>query len=317
MSTPVEHHAVRVPATSANLGPGFDSLGVAMSLHLRAKSVARTSGPRVVTRGEGAGEVADGDRNLVWTSLVAGCDAFGIPVPDVGIEVDNDIPLERGLGSSSSAIVAGLALARALGQVEVGDLDLVKIAARIEGHPDNVAPAILGGFVAAATADDGSLVVRTRPPASDRRPLVFVPATRQNTKKARAALPETLSRGDVADHGARLAMVVGGFTGAWPLDPGTVGDRLHEPARLQVMATSANLLGELRAAGIVAWLSGAGPSVACLAAPGDVQVEFQALAAAHGLTLQALEWDLSGTVSCGQTRCALSGMRGCGSCPWG
>lgn len=313
----VRHHAVRVPATSANLGPGFDSLGVAFNLHLRATSMDRGDGPRVVTRGEGAGEVPEGDDNLVWTSFLRGCTEFGVEAPDIAIDVDNAIPLERGLGSSSSAIVAGLALARALTEVEIGDVDLVRIATDIEGHPDNVAPAILGGFVAASVADDGSLVVRTKAPAADRRPFVFVPATRQNTVEARGVLPEQLSRGDVADHGARVAMVVGGMTGTWPLDPGTVGDRLHEPARLVAMPASGGLVADLRARGVVTWLSGAGPSVASAVAQ-DVDVAMlQSVADQHGFTLHGLQWDLSGTVVCGTERCALAGMRGCGNCPWG
>lgn len=312
-----QHHAVRVPATSANLGPGFDSLGVAFDLHLRAASVDRGDGSRVVTRGQGAGEVPDGDDNLVWTSFVRGCKEFGHEVPDVSIEVDNDIPLERGLGSSSSAIVAGLALARAVTGAEVGDLDLVRIASAIEGHPDNVAPAILGGFVAASVADDGRLVVRSRPPAADRRPVAFVPSTRQNTVEARGVLPESLTRTEVADHGARVAMVVGGMTGSWPLDPGTVGDRLHEPARLQAMASSGALVTALREAGVVAWLSGAGPSVAASVAESQDAGVLASLAQQHGFVVHDLAWDLSGTVACGVQVCALSGMRGCPGCPWG
>jgi homoserine kinase len=314
--TTFAHQAVRVPATSANLGPGFDSLGVAVSLYLRARTVGRQAGSHlVVTRGEGSGEVPTGADNLLWRSFVAGCEAFEVPVPDVVIEVDNDIPLERGLGSSSSAIVAGLALARACTAAVIGDLELVRIATDIEGHPDNVAPAILGGFVAAATADDGTLVTRSRPPSANRRPVVFVPEHRQNTVAARGVLPESLTRAEVAEHGARIAMVVGGMTGAWPLHPGTVGDRLHEPARLQVMGPSGALVHELRGRGIAAWLSGAGPTVAASVARD--QSVLDGFKAAEGFTRIELDWDLAGTVTCGTDRCALSGMRGCVGCPWG
>ncbi|MCA1713533.1 MAG: hypothetical protein LC789_18615 [Actinobacteria bacterium] len=132
---------VRVPATSANVGAGFDALGVALSLHLHATVGEDRGADRVVTDGEGADELAVDDTNLVWTSFAAFCAHVGAPVPDVTIHLRNDVPLERGLGSSSAAIVAGLGLARAHLGAAVGDRELVALATDLEGHPDNVAPA--------------------------------------------------------------------------------------------------------------------------------------------------------------------------------
>jgi homoserine kinase len=308
--------AVRVPATSANLGPGFDALGVALGLYLCVAATPR--GPvRVTTTGEGAGEVTDGDDNLVWASLVQFCRAHDVPVPDVSLEVDNHIPLERGLGSSSSAIVAGLALGRFLTDVAVGDRDLVRLADEIEGHPDNVAPAILGGFVSSTVTCDGDLVVRRAQPDARTAVVVAVPPHRQLTSEARAALPEALSRDDVVVQAGRAAHVTGALTGAWPVDATAAGDVLHEPGRLQAMPASGALVADWRAAGLHAWLSGAGPSVAAAvpAAGGDVRTRAVDLAEAAGFTVLALDWDLAGTMVCAPGHCAVAGLEGCAGCP--
>lgn len=253
-------HVVAVPATSANLGAGFDTLGVALARYLRV-ATGRREGPRVVTRGADADQLAGGDDNLVWTSFVHGCDVFGHPVPDLRLDVDNDIPLERGLGSSSSAIVAGLALARVVSTAELDDRELVRIATELEGHPDNVAPAILGGLVTTATGDDGRLVVRRADPAASLAMVVAVPAQRSRTDETRATLPDGLGRSDLVDQLGRLAHVVGGLLGAWPLEAILAGDRFHESARLTGQPATAALLAGWRAEGIFAVLSGAGPTV--------------------------------------------------------
>ncbi len=308
--TLVEHQAVRVPATSANLGPGFDAMGVALSLHLTARTVDRTD-VRVTTNGEGAGEVATDDTNLVWSSIVRACEAWDVEIPDVSVVVDNPIPLERGLGSSSAAIVAGLGLVRACAGRAIGDAEVLDLANEIEGHPDNVAPAIIGGFVLAVPGDDGKLVLRTSAPSARMRPVVFVPTARQNTKEARGVVPASLDAHDVAVHGARASLVAGAFAGAWPFAASAAGDRLHEPARLQVMAASGALVDKLRTDGVHAWLSGAGPTVAAVV---DRRTE---LTAPEGFEAYALDWDLSGLLGCGAVRCGVSGMRGCAGCPWG
>jgi homoserine kinase len=312
----VLHHAVRVPATTANLGPGFDALGAAVGRWLVAGSTDRQAA-RVTTSGEGAGEVATDDDNLVWQCLVRFCATHDVAVPDVSLRVTNDIPLERGLGSSSAAIVAGLALGRALTGTAVGDLDLVRLAAEIEGHPDNVAPAVLGGFVSCATTPAGDLVVRRAQPAPTTGVVVAVPGSRQATSEARAALPAPLPRGEVAVQAARASHVTGAFTGLWPGDPALAGDVLHEPPRLAVMRASGALLAELRDAGVHAWLSGAGPTVAAVVpltdeAPRDLVIR---IATAHGFDASALDWDLAGSLVCPDDGCAVSGVGGCATCP--
>lgn len=308
--------AVRVPATSANLGPGFDALGVALGLHLVVGATARDR-VRVHTSGEGAGELAEDDDNLVWASLVRFCRTYECEVPDVSLVARNDIPLERGLGSSSSAIVAGLALGRSLTGAVVGDRELVRLADEIEGHPDNVAPAILGGFVSSTTTADGGLVVRRAQPDATTALAVAIPDSRQNTDEARAVLPDVLSRADVVTQAGRAAHVTGALTGTWPMDAGAAGDRLHEPGRFEAMPDTARLAGAWRAAGLHAWLSGAGPSVAAVipAASGDIRRRVASMGAAEGFTVHVLDWDLSGTVACAAGRCAFAGREGCATCP--
>lgn len=318
--TNLRHAAVRVPATTANLGPGFDAFGAALGIHLWARSRDRTGSgaARVTTRGELAGELPDGDDNLLWRAFVAACDLLGAPVPDVAVDVRTDIPLERGLGSSSAAIVAGVALARAVTGAVAGDLELVTLATELEGHPDNVAPAVLGGLVVCAPDDDGTLVVRRHQPAPRLDPVVLVPRTRQATTSARAVLPETLSADDVALQAARAGHVVGSLLGAWSADAGAVGDRLHEPPRLAVMEPSKAVLEALRDAGAHAWLSGAGPALAAaVPAPSDGAGPPAAVTAAAGedFRVHAPGWDLGGVVACPEGGCAWSGTPGCAACP--
>lgn len=309
--------AVRVPATSANLGPGFDALGVALGLHLVVAATA-PGGVRVTTTGEGAGELPEGDDNLVWTSLVRFCVAHGVDVPNVSLEVRNDIPLERGLGSSSAAIVGGLAMGRLLSGAVVGDRELVRQADEIEGHPDNIAPAILGGFVSATTgADDGHLVVRRAQPDPSARVVVAVPQARQLTSEARAALPAWVPRADVITQASRAVHVAGALTGSWPVDPLASGDVLHEPGRFHVMEASGDVARAWRDHGVHAWLSGAGPAVAAAVprVPGAAVDRAVEIAEKAGFTALVLDWDLSGTIACAPGRCAVAGLEGCPGCP--
>lgn len=315
---PVRHHTVQVPATSANLGPGFDAFGLAVSRHLWVRTVdAATQPERVAVRGDQGGGLATGDDNLIWRSLVAFCEHHDAAIPDVALVTTSQIPLERGLGSSSSAIVAGVVLGRALTGVPCGDRELVALAALLEGHPDNVAPALLGGLVACATDDAGALVTRRINPAAALRPIVFVPSERQGTVAARAVLPASLDAGSVAVQAARAGHVLAGLTGVWPVAPQLAGDRLHEPPRLAVMPAAGGLLQALRERQVHAWLSGAGPSVAAVvdARGDDLVVELGSLAAMHGFEALAARFDLSGALVCPDGACALSGTPECVQCP--
>jgi homoserine kinase len=314
----VRHHTVQVPATSANLGPGFDAFGLALQRYLVVRTVDVDSQPdRVRIADDDTSELACDDDNLIWRSFVRFCEHHDVPVPDVGLLCSSQIPLERGLGSSSSAIVAGLTLARALTEIRCSDRDLVVLAAGIEGHPDNVAPAVLGGLVVCASDDDGRLVVRRINPATASRPLILVPSDRQATISARAVLPEQLDRSDVVVQAARSGHVLPGLIGSWPVSPALAGDRRHEPARLAVMPGTAAVLGQLRELGVHAWLSGAGPSVAVVRPSNDLRLRDRVaeVAASHGFEAISTGFDLSGALVCPDDGCGLSGSRSCVQCP--
>ena len=308
------HHTVQVPATSANLGAGFDAFGVALDQHLVVRSVPRGQQAERV-RALDDTPVPTGDDNLVWRSFVAFCERYDVAVPDVAVVARTRIPLERGLGSSSAAIVAGLTLARELTRVVVGDPAVVELATDIEGHPDNVAPAVLGGLVACARGDDGQLVIRRHNPTPALTPALFVPELRQSTASARAVLPGSLPRAEVAEQAARAGHVLAALTGAWPPAANLSGDRLHEPARAGVMPASTELLTTLRQRGVHAWLSGAGPSVAAVLQRGQAIGELAVLAEERGFAAETLAWDLSGARSCPDGACGLSGLSDCPLCP--
>ncbi|MFG3302839.1 homoserine kinase [Micromonospora chersina] len=257
---------VRVPATSANLGPGFDALGLALGLHDDVAAEVTAGGVRVAVTGEGAGELPDGDRHLVVTAMRAAFDVLGAQPAGLALECVNRIPQARGLGSSSAAIVAGVLLARALvadGATRLDDAAALRLASELEGHPDNVAPCLLGGFTVAWTEPAGARAV-SLPVAAAVRPTVFVPGERGLTSVARAALPATVPHGDAALTAGRAALLVHALTA----DPGLLLpatlDRLHQDYRAAGMPATAALVSALRAAGVAAVVSGAGPTVLAL-----------------------------------------------------
>lgn len=310
------HTTVQVPATSANLGAGFDAFGLALACHMVVRSRdAVVGGPRVVYLNNGTDLPTD-DNNLIWQSVVQFCDTYGVSVPNISLVTTAEIPLERGLGSSSAAIVAGLSIARAVTATPIGDRELVTLATAIEGHPDNVAPAILGGFVACTVADSGEVIVRRVNPNPALRVVAFVPETRQGTDAARGVLPDSFTRADVIVQASRAAHVLGMFTGAWPGDQRAAGDRVHEPARRATMPASAALLDALRHNGVHSWLSGAGPTIAgVIPATGPVANVLHELAVQHGFVFSEYAYDLRGSVACPDGKCAFSGAPTCLQCP--
>lgn len=312
------HYTVRVPATTANLGAGFDAFGFAVARHLvvRSRPSHEITG-RVSYRDGPPPDVPCDDTNLIWRSFVTFCQRFDVPVPDVGLIAATDVPLERGMGSSSAAIVAGLALARAVTGVELGDRQLVTIASEVEGHPDNVAPAVLGGVVACTVDDAGEIVVRRINPAPRLRPAVLVPTARQGTAAARAVLPDQLQRDHVVVQAGRAGHVLGALGGWWPMDVGASSDLLHEPPRREVMPASATVLDALRGAEVHAWLSGAGPSVAVAidALDPSVASTIGEVAQAHGFEVLEVGFDLAGVVACPDEGCVFAGAPQCLQCP--
>lgn len=260
---------VRVPATSANLGPGFDALALALGLHDDVMVQVCDSGLQVDVAGEGApgtaGELPGGERHLVVRALRATFAALGGQPRGLAVSCANRIPQGRGLGSSAAAIVAGVLAARALvpGVWELSET--LALAARLDGHPDNVAGALLGGLTACWTGSAGEVQATRLPLDPSVSPVVFVPGSRQGTAAARKLLPATLSHPDAAWSAGRAALLSAALGGRLDLLLVATEDRLHQPFRLAGLPGSAALLAELRAEGVAATLSGSGPAVLALA----------------------------------------------------
>lgn len=248
---------VRVPATSANLGPGFDAFGLALGLYDDVVARIGESGIAVDVAGEGADDVPRDKRNLVVKAMRAAFDRMGGQPRGIELVCANRIPHGRGLGSSAAAIVAGVLAANALVLGPLPDDEVLALCAEIEGHPDNVAACLLGGLTLAyGPAEAVRLPV-------DRRvaPVAFVPVTRSSTAKARKLLPESVPHADAARNAARAALLVEALGRRPDLLMAATEDRLHQPYRAEAMPRSAALMNALRAAGIPAVVSGAGPTV--------------------------------------------------------
>ena len=268
MPVPFVAHAVRVrvPATSANLGPGFDALGLALGLHDELTAQVRSGGIAVSVTGEGAGELPADESHLVVTAMLETFGLLGERPPGIALRCHNRIPHARGLGSSSAAIVAGIRLARALVAGGADRLDAaaaLRLAAALEGHPDNVAACLLGGLTLAWTQEAGACAVRL-PLSPAVHPLVFVPERRGLTAAARAALPTTVDHRDAAFALARTALLTHALARAPELLLVATEDRLHQPYRAAAMPETAALVARLRQVGVPAVVSGAGPSVLAL-----------------------------------------------------
>ena len=264
-----DHVRVRVPATSANLGPGFDSLGLALGLRDELEVRALGSpGVLVEVKGQGVGEVPDDETHLVVRALRLALDHVGASQTGLHLTCVNRIPHGRGLGSSAAAVVAGIFAARGLiGDPEaLDDAAALRIATELEGHPDNAAPAILGGATIAWTdaGADGPRAIRI---AIDPglTPVVLVPSTRLATSTARSVLPATVPHGDAAFQAGRAALLIEALTRRPDLLLPATEDRLHQRYRAEVMSESLALVDALRARGVAAVVSGAGPTVLALA----------------------------------------------------
>ena len=270
---------VRVPATSANLGPGFDTFGLALALYDDVVVRVAESGLAVDVAGEGADEVRRDKRNLVVQAVRATFDALGGQPRGLEIVCANRIPHGRGLGSSAAAIVAGVVAARelVLGGSERLPADAVlQLAAQLEGHPDNVAACLAGGFtmawieaapVTAGTISAPERLTRALHLAVHKSiaAVVFVPDTKSSTTKARKLLPESVPHDAAAANAARAALLSQALTRRPELLFVATEDSLHQPYRASAMPRSAALLARLREAGIAAVISGAGPTVLALA----------------------------------------------------
>ncbi|MFB9249795.1 homoserine kinase [Sphaerisporangium melleum] len=264
---------VRVPATSANLGPGFDSLGLALSLYDEVEvglvsddgpDAGQGSGVEVHVEGEGAGELDTGEGHLIVRAIRATLDLAGAPQPrHLRLRCRNRIPHARGLGSSSAAICAGILAARALAAPWLSDDEVFALATRMEGHPDNVAPCLSGGLTIAWSDRSGTPHKLELSPHGGVQPVVCVPRTRLSTEEARGLLPKDVPHADAAANAGRAALLIAALTQRPEsgLLLAATEDRLHQTYRAPAMPATADLVERLRVAGVPAVVSGAGPTV--------------------------------------------------------
>ena len=260
---------VRVPATSANLGPGFDAFGLALAMYDRLEAGVTGGGLAIEVRGEGEETAGAGEKHLVVRAMRAAFDVLGGQPAGLALRCANAIPHGRGLGSSAAAVVSGILAARALvadGADRLPGAGVLRLAVDLEGHPDNVAACLSGGLTIAWTADGEPRMVRLEPAASI-RPVICVGPAPVRTEVARRLLPDLVPHRDAAANAGRSALLVAALT-QLPTEPGTLlaatRDWLHQDYRAGAMPETATLLGRLRAAGIPAVVSGAGPSVLAL-----------------------------------------------------
>ena len=281
--------SVLAPATTANLGPGFDCLGMALDIWNRLEvfqeNTGAGSGPDAPTAvevvGEGAGELSTGRDNLVYQAMEFLFNEAGEEMPPVRLRCHNEIPLKRGLGSSAAAIASGLVAANALSTATFTGNDLLEMAATIEGHPDNVAAAVLGGLQLVVSNGDQILSAPINVPA-EIHAVLFVPELRIATSDARDVLPQTVSRGDAIYNMSRASLLVAGMATNHPeyfLE--ATRDKLHQPYR-QPLFPAMKLLFQaaLDAGALGVFLSGSGSTVLALTRGREMTVAYEMAEAA-------------------------------------
>ncbi len=295
----------RVPASSANLGPGFDTLGIALGLYDEITVTTTGSGLKIRVEGEGAEDVPWGPSHLVVRAIERGLESAGVWAEGLDVVCRNAIPHSRGLGSSASAVVGGLAAANGLAMkldpaLGLSPDQLVQLSSEFEGHPDNASASVLGGAVvswscedqeSAGTSTSGNryyAVPLTVHPAI--RVIALIPGERSSTAHTRGLLPEVVAHRDAAFNVSRGALAVVALTERPDLLMPATEDRLHQVQRAPALPLTTRWISLLRKAGIAAAVSGAGPTVLALSTeplPDDLRVQ----AEAEGL--QVLELDVA------------------------
>ncbi|MFN2526399.1 MAG: homoserine kinase [Actinomycetota bacterium] len=296
---------VSVPATIANLGPGYDALGAAVRMHLEVEIEPRRDSVEVQVEGEGAEHLPQDETNLVIQSMNTFFDYVGRRPPGYAVKVRNPIPIGSGLGSSGAAVVGGLLAARAITGRTVPQVEMVQLAVEVEGHPDNVMPALLGGLVVCYRAEGASDLRYFRlEPNSRLVPVIAVPAQRFATVEARRGLPSDVPFADAQFTASRAALLVAALTTGAGADvlSDAMSDRLHEPHRLRLMPETAAVHRDLRAAGLPTALAGAGPSLLVIVPRPEVatraeQVRRICRERNSGWRVFVSEWEPEGAIS--------------------
>jgi homoserine kinase len=259
---------VTVPASSANLGSGFDALGLALGLHDVIEARVIDAGLRITVEGEGAGVVDDGEGHLVVRAIRAMGELLGFRPPGLELHCRNAIPHSRGLGSSAAAAVAGVAAAYGLAGIDIDDRAL-QIAAEFEGHADNAAASLLGGLVVAWTEGDRHRAIRLEP-HSEIKPVLLIPGESSTTAVTRQLLPDRVPHADAAFAAGRSALAVQAVTTRPDLLLAATADRLHQDYREAAWPATSRLVKILREHGLAAMVSGAGPTVMVLTQDGKL-----------------------------------------------
>jgi homoserine kinase len=296
---------VRVPATTANIGPGFDCLGAALSLYNTFVFTANPEGPAltIAVSGVNAEQVGTGPDNLVYQAFSKVFERLGQAVPSVKIDIQMAVPLARGLGSSATAIVGGLLGANGLAGNPLSEGVVTKMAIDMEGHPDNVVPAYLGGCRLAATNLNGDWEIYSIEWNPSIIPVVAIPAFELSTAEARRVLPKEYSRDDLTFNAAHLALLIKGLENGQPEGlRSALQDRVHQPYRKSLIQGYDVVQQAAREAGAYGMvISGAGPTLLALASvmrAEAVKVAMEVAWEAVGVGAEAmiLQMDRVGTV---------------------
>jgi len=252
---------IKVPATSANLGPGFDALGLALDLW-NETVITPADDFSVTVQGEGADRLTSGKNNLIVRAAHKLAERAGKPLPSFHADCVNAIPLSSGLGSSAATILTGLLAGNTLLENPLSNEETLNLASEMEGHPDNVAPALMGGLVV-STTDEGRVIARRIPIGTDIHVTIALPDFYLPTKQARAALPRKISMKNAVHNISRAALVVEALrTGELDLLTQAMTDRLHQPYRLKLIPGAMSAMEAAKEAGAAAVaLSGAGPGL--------------------------------------------------------
>ena len=298
-----------VAASSANLGPGFDSLGLALSLYDEIVVETADSGLAIEVDGEGAGQVPLDSSHLVVQAIEHGMQAAGVAASGMKVYCRNEIPHSRGLGSSAAAVVGGLAVVNGLvaqaGSTRLSESELIQLSSEFEGHPDNASAAVLGGAVVSWTEHEGVLPkysaarLRLHP---DIHLFPAIPEVRSSTAETRVLLPDHVSHTDARFNLSRAALLVVALTERPDLLMEATEDVLHQPQRASAMPASAEYLRILRRCGVAAVLSGAGPAVIALSPDPVLPAEALEYGAANGFTVSKMDigegvrWTAGGAV---------------------
>jgi homoserine kinase len=285
-----------VAASSANLGPGFDSIGLALNLYDEITVETTDSGLVVEVDGEGAGELVLDAGHLVVRAIERGLQAAGVSAPGLKVQCRNAIPHSRGVGSSAAAVVGGLGAVNGLlaqaGSTPLSQDELIQLSSEFEGHPDNAAASVLGGAVVSWTDLSGippafaAAPLRLHP---DIRLFAAIPEQRSSTAEARVLLPAQVSHQDARFNVSRAALLVVALTERPDLLLAATEDLLHQPQRAHAMPESAEYLRLLRRSNVAAVLSGAGPAVLALSTASELPAKALEYAAANGFDVSEMK----------------------------